>query len=330
MKIFVTGGAGYIGSHTVLELLNAGYEVIVFDSLEKSTLKNLDEVGLMTGKEITFVKGDLLSYDLVSLLKDQSPDALIHFAGYKNAGESVLLPEKYYRNNVLGSFLLLNAMKESGVKKIVFSSSCSIFGNPEKLPISENLFPNPISPYGKSKLMVEYMLKDYFIAYGISSVALRYFNAAGAHESAKIGEEVKSTGNIIPLIMENLLERRTGFTLFGDKFNTKDGTQERDYVHVSDLAIAHIKALEKLEDSNGFHFYNLGTEVPVSNKKLIELSEEASGKKLIYTVSEPRAGDPDFVYADPKKANIELGWTPKYGIEEIIKTAWNWHSRALS
>jgi len=221
-------------------------------------------------------------------------------------------------------------MKESGVKKIVFSSSCSIFGNPEKLPISENLFPNPISPYGKSKLMVEYMLKDYFIAYGISSVALRYFNAAGAHESAKIGEEVKSTGNIIPLIMENLLERRTGFTLFGDKFNTKDGTQERDYVHVSDLAIAHIKALEKLEDSNGFHFYNLGTEVPVSNKKLIELSEEASGKKLIYTVSEPRAGDPDFVYADPKKANIELGWTPKYGIEEIIKTAWNWHSRALS
>ncbi|PIR42857.1 UDP-glucose 4-epimerase GalE [candidate division WWE3 bacterium CG_4_9_14_0_2_um_filter_35_11] len=330
MKILVTGGAGYIGSHTVLELLNAGHDVVVFDSLEKSTLKNLDEIKIMTGKNISFMKGDLLSYDLASLLKEQSPNAIIHFAGYKNAGESVKEPSKYHRTNVYGTFLLLEAMRETNVNKIVFSSSCSIFGNPEKLPISEDLLPNPISAYGKSKLMVEYMLKDYEIAYGISSVALRYFNAAGAHESGKIGEEVKATGNIIPLIMENLLGHRSGFTLFGDKFNTPDGTQERDYVHVMDLANGHLKALEKLEYSEGFFFYNLGTGTPSSNKKLIELSENISGKKLAYEISGPRAGDPDFVYADPKKANTELGWTPKYSIEEIIKAAWNWHSKNLS
>ena len=326
MKILVTGGAGYIGSHTVLELLNAGHDVCVFDSLEKSTLKNLDEIKLMTRKEITFVKGDLLSYDLSALLRESSPDVIIHFAGYKNAGESFKEPSKYHRTNVHGTFVLLEAMRECKVNKIVFSSSCAIYGNPEKLPISEELLPNPISAYGKSKLMVEFMLKDYEIAYGISSVALRYFNAAGAHESAKIGEEVKATGNIIPLIMENLLGRKIGFTLFGDKFNTQDGTQERDYVHVTDLAIGHLKALEKLQNSKGFFFYNLGTGTPVSNKKLIELSENVSGKKLNYAVSEPRAGDPEFVFADPSKANNELGWTPKYSIEEIIKTAWNWHS----
>ena len=328
MKILVTGGAGYIGSHTVLELLNAGHQVCVFDSLEKSTLKNLDEIKLMTRKEIAFVKGDLLSYDLASLLKEQSTDAVIHFAGYKNAGESVKEPSKYHRTNVHGTFVLLEAMRECKVNKIVFSSSCAIYGNPEKLPISEELLPNPISAYGKSKLMVEYMLKDYATAYGISSVALRYFNAAGAHESAKIGEEVKATGNIIPLIMENLLGRKIGFTLFGDKFNTQDGTQERDYVHVTDLAIGHLKALEKLQNSKGFFFYNLGTGTPISNKRLIELSENVSGKKLVYTVSEPRAGDPEFVFADPSKANHELVWTPKYSIEEIIKTAWNWHSKS--
>ena len=285
MKILVTGGAGYIGSHTVLELLNSGHDVVVFDSLEKSTLKNLDEIKLMIGKEISFVKGDLLEYDLVGLLKAQTPDAVIHFAGYKNAGESVKEPSKYHRTNVYGTFLLLEAMRECGVNKIVFSSSCAIFGNPEKLPISEDLLPNPISAYGKSKLMVEYMLKDYFVAYGISSVALRYFNAAGAHESGKIGEEVKATGNIIPLIMENLLGHKTGFTLFGDKFNTPDGSQERDYVHVTDLANGHLKALEKLENSDGFFFYNLGTGTSSSNKKLIELSENVSGKKLEYTVA---------------------------------------------
>lgn len=328
MKILVTGGAGYIGSNTVLELLNVGHDVVVFDSLEKSTLKNLDAIKAMTGKDFAFVKGDLLSHDLVAFLKEQAFDAVIHFAGYKNAGESVKEPSKYHRTNVYGTLLLLDAMKESGVDKIVFSSSCAVYGNPEKLPISEDMLPNPISAYGKSKLMVEFILKDYALAYGISSVALRYFNAAGAHESGKIGEEVKSTGNIIPLIMENLLGHKSGFTLFGDKFNTPDGTQERDYVHVTDLAIGHLKALEKLENSSGFLFYNLGTGISSSNQKLIKLAEEISGKTLEYSVLDPRLGDPEFVYANPIKANQELGWFPKYSIEEIMKTAWNWHNNA--
>jgi len=328
MKVLVTGGAGYIGSHAVLELLNNDYQVVVYDSLEMSTKVNLDEIEKMTGKTIDFVEGDILDGEkLTQAIEQHKPEAVIHFAGYKNAGESVINPEKYYRNNVLGTFNVLNIMKQTGINKFVFSSTSAVYGDQtDKLPYTEVTTPNPISAYGKTKLTVEYILKDYALAYGISSVALRYFNAAGADISGKIGEEVKSTANIIPLIMENLLERKTGFSLFGDKYNTKDGTQERDYIHVTDLAKGHIKAIEKLLKDQGHFVYNLATGSPSSNKTLITLSEQVSGKNLQVKIVEPRAGDPVIVYADATKAKNELGWQAQNTIEDIIKSAWNWHS----
>lgn len=328
MKVLVTGGAGYIGSHTVLELLKNDYQVIVYDSLETSTKANLDEVEKLTKKTIEFVQGDTLDgQKLTQTIEQYKPEAVVHFAGYKNAGESVINPEKYYRNNVMGTFNVLNVMKQAGVNKFVFSSTSAVYGDqPDKLPYTETTQPLPISPYGKSKLQVEFILQDYFIAYGISSVALRYFNAAGADFSCKIGEEVKSTANIIPLIMENLLKRKTGFSLFGDKYNTKDGTQERDYIHVTDLARGHIKAIEKLLKDQGHFVYNLATGFPSSNKTLITLSEQVSGKKLQVNIVEPRAGDPVIVYANATKAKNELDWKAKYNVEQIIKSAWNWHS----
>ena len=327
MKILVTGGAGYIGSHTVLELLRSGHSVVVYDSLEKSTLDNLTKIRELTGTEIPFVKGNILDKDLFSkTLQDHKPEAIMHFAAYKNAGESVEKPSEYYQNNVVGSKIILDAMLDNGINKVIFSSTCAVYGNPEELPVTEKTPLDPISPYGKSKLMVERMLNDYQSAYGLNSVALRYFNAAGADESGDIGEETSSTANIIPLIIENLLGNRDEFLLFGDQFDTADGTQERDYIHVTDLARAHVKALDYLSDKDGYHFFNLGTGVPTSNKTLIELGEKVSGMKLKYNVISPREGDPEKIYAGPSKSEKELGWKAEFDIEDIIKTAWKWHS----
>ncbi len=326
MKILVTGGAGYIGSHTVLELLKNDYQVVVYDSLETSTKANLEEVQKLTGKIIEFVEGDILDgQKLVKTIEQYKPEAVVHFAAYKKVGESVENPEKYYRNNVLGAFNVLNIMKQTGVNKFVFSSTCSVYGNAIS-PISEATLLNPINPYARSKMVVEGILNDYFTAYGINSVALRYFNAAGADESCKIGEEVKATANIIPLIMETLMGRREKLTLFGDKFNTKDGTQERDYIHVTDLALAHVLSLKKLEKDSGYFFYNLGTGVATSNKQLIQIAEQISGKKLNYEVAGPRAGDPEVLYANATKAKNELGWQSECNIQQIIQSAYNWHS----
>jgi len=326
MKVLVTGGAGYIGSHTVLELLKNDYQVVVYDSLEKSTKTNLDQINKLTGKTIDFVEGDILDGEkLIQTIKKYQPEAVIHFAAYKNVGESVKNPERYYRNNVLGAFNVLNIINQTNITKFIFSSTCSVYGNAIS-PISETTPVNPINPYARTKLVVEGMLNDYNVAYGINSIALRYFNAAGADISGKIGEEVKSTANIIPLIMENLLGRKNNFTLFGDKFDTPDGTQERDYIHVTDLAKAHVLSLKKIETEKGFYFYNLGTGVSTSNKKLIQLAQTISGKKLNYTVSKARAGDPEILYADTNKVQKELGWKAEYNIEQIIKSAWNWHS----
>jgi len=326
MKVLVTGGAGYIGSHAVLELLNNDYQVVVYDSLEMSTKVNLDEIEKMTGKTIDFVEGDILDGEkLTQAIKQYQPEAVMHFAAYKKVGESVENPEKYYRNNVLGAFNVLNVMKENKVDKFIFSSTCSLYGKAVS-PIGESAELHPINPYARSKMFVEGILNDYFTAYKISSVALRYFNAAGADISGKIGEEVKATANIIPLIMETLMGRREKLTLFGDQFNTADGTQERDYIHVTDLAKAHVLALKKLENSKGYHFYNLGTGVSTSNKKLIEIVEQLSGKKLNYEVVGARVGDPEVLYANATKAKEELGWVAQYNVQQILQSAWNWHS----
>ena len=326
MKVLVTGGAGYIGSHTVLELLKNDHQVVVYDSLETSTKSNLDEIEKLTNKTVYFIEGDILDgQKLTKTIEQHKPETVIHFAAYKKVGESVENPEKYYRNNVLGAFNILNVMKENNLNKFVFSSTCSVYGNAVS-PIDELAQLNPINPYAKTKMLVENILQDYFTAYNLSSVALRYFNAAGADTSAKIGEEVKATANIIPLIMETLIGRREKLTLFGDKFNTKDGTQERDYIHVTDLAKAHILALQKLNTDKGSVIYNLGTGVPTSNKQLIQLSEQVSGKKLNYNVIGPRAGDPEVLFANATKAKNELGWQAEFNIEQIIRSAWNWHS----
>jgi len=326
MKVLVTGGAGYIGSHTVLELLRNNHNVAVYDSLEMSTKSNLDEIEKITGKTVAFFEGNILDKDKVSTAIDSfNPDAVMHFAAYKKVGESVENPEKYYTNNVIGAYTVLNVLKEKDVKSFVFSSTCSVYGN-AVAPISESNPLAPINPYAKTKLIIEYILADYFTAYGLNSVALRYFNAAGADVSGKIGEEVKNTANIIPLIMETLLGRREKLTLFGDKFSTTDGTQERDYIHVTDLARAHVKALDKLQKDNGAFIYNLGTGVPTSNMQLINLSEKISGLKLNYDVAGPRPGDPESLYANATKAKEELLWQAEFNIEQIVKSAWNWHS----
>ena len=327
MKVLVVGGAGYIGSHTVFELIKSGFTVGVYDSLETSTKKNLDKVAELTNTEIDFTEGNILDKEkFEQAVTDFEPEAVIHFAAYKNAGESVEKPDKYYKNNVVGALNVLNVLKNHNINKFIFSSSSAVYGDqPSQLPYTEKTLPNPISAYGKTKLTVEYILQDYNVAYGINSVALRYFNAAGADKSGLIGEEVKSTGNVIPLIMENLLGRRKEFYLFGDKFATKDGTQERDYIHVTDLARGHIKALEKITKQNGHFAYNLATGVASSNKTLIDLSEKVSGKKLQVNVVEPRPGDPLIVYADPSFAEHELDWKAENSIEDIIESAWNWH-----
>lgn len=327
MNILVAGGAGYIGSHTVLELIKNGHNPVIYDAFLTSTDKNLKAIAALVGKEITVIKGDVFETELIKqTITDENVEAIIHFAAYKKAGESVTDPEKYYINNVVGMVNLLSAVRETGINKVVFSSSSSVYGNCDDLPIKEDSKFAPVSPYGESKMIGEMLLRDYFTAYGLSSISLRYFNAAGADESGVIGEEVESTANIIPLIMENLCGRRDNFVLFGDKFNTADGTQERDYIHVTDLAKGHVKALEKLQNTKGCFAYNLGSGVPTSNKKLVELSEKISGRRLNYSIGDPRAGDPERVYADPSLGEEELNWKAEKSIEDIIETAWNWHS----
>lgn len=323
--ILVTGGAGYIGSHMVLELLNQGYDVIVFDNLERGYAQSLVRVREITGKEIAFIPGDLrYGEEIEKVFTQYNIDAVIHFAAYKNVGEAAQDPYKYYNNNVLGSLNLLQSMKNHQVNKIVFSSTSAVYGESKILPMHEQLPIQPKNAYGKSKATVEWILEDFFDSFEISSVALRYFNAAGAHPSGKIGEDPSLTGNIIPLIMQTLIGKRDSFKLFGDSFDTTDGTQERDYIHVMDLATGHIAALNKLSHASGAYIYNLGTGSATSNKTLIKLAEDLSGKKLTYEVVDPRPGDPPITVCDPSKANKELDWKAKNTVDDIMKDYWNW------
>ncbi len=329
-KILVTGGAGYIGSHTVLSLIESGYEVVVLDNLERGYQEAINRVEELTGQSIKLANVDLRDIEAMkaTLAEHKDAQAVVHFAAYKSVGEADREPEKYFNNNVVGSLNLLSAMREAGVNKIVFSSTSAIYGDSEVLPMHERLPIKPKNAYGQSKATVEWMIQDFANAYQFSAVILRYFNAAGAHPSGQIGEDPKLSGNVIPMIMQTLVGTREQFVLYGDAFATADGTQERDYIHVMDLASGHVAAVKKLEqEEQGRHWtFNLGTGEATSNKTLMSIAQEVSGKHLSYRVEPPRQGDPLVTVSDPTLAKEGLDWKSQKSMREIIEDQWRWVS----
>lgn len=320
MNVLVCGGAGYIGSHTVYELIERGHSVVVVDSLIKG---HKDAVH----NDAKFYLGDIRDEDFMDqVFKENNIDAVIDFAAFSLVGESVNEPFKYYENNVYGTLKLLEAMERAGVKKIVFSSTAATYGEPENDIIVESDKTIPTNPYGETKLTVEKMLKWADNAYGIKFVALRYFNAAGAHISGKIGEDHSPETHLIPIILQTALGQREKMFIFGDDYDTPDGTCVRDYIHVTDLADAHIKALEKLFKTNESGIYNLGNGKGFSVKEVIEKAKKVTGKDFKVEIEARRNGDPSTLIASSEKAIKELGWKPKFNtLDKIIETAWNWH-----
>lgn len=321
--ILVTGGAGYIGSHFVKFLVEKGKEVVVFDNLSRGHMEAVHPKAL-------FERVDILDYDqLVSALRKYKIEAVVHFAAFAYVGESVEKPEMYYQNNVVGSFNLIKAVKECGIKKFVFSSTCSLYGNPYKVPISEEEPTKPINPYAQTKLMIEKILADFDTAYGLKYVALRYFNAAGADFEGKIGESHSPETHLIPIVLEAALGKREKVMIFGDDYETEDGTCIRDYIHIYDLADAHLKALEYLDAYNSSDIFNLGTGSGYSVKEIIKTAESVTEKYIKTEITGRREGDPAVLVADNKKARNVLKWVPKYNLEEVISSAWNWHKNQL-
>jgi UDP-glucose 4-epimerase len=322
-KIFVTGGAGYIGSHTVLNLLRAGFEVTVFDNLEYGSLEMLDRVKKLSGKEINFIKGDIKNFfEIVSAL-DNTYEAVIHFAGYKSVVESYAQPLRYFENNVAGSINLFKAMKEKGVKNIIFSSTGSVYGQPEELPVSEKGKIAPLSVYSKTKAIVESILEEE-IREGINSVRLRYFNVAGADPSGQIGEDPNCLGNLIPRLFANLIGKHD-LKIYGNNFPTSDGTQIRDYIHVADLAEAHVLAMQYLLAHEGTIAINLGTGKGTTVMELLLEVEKVTGKKINYEIGSANFGEPVEIYANPTLAKELLNWQAKYDYHGIVETSWNWY-----
>ncbi len=316
--ILITGGAGYIGSHCALEMTRAGYDCVVLDNLSEGHAK-----AVQTDR---FCRSDLADIDETREVFKQYPvEAVIHFAASCYVGESAVNPQKYYRNNVVNTLNLLQAMIENDVKKIVFSSTCATYGNPEYTPIDEKHPQNPINTYGKTKLMIETILEDFDSAYGLKYMALRYFNASGADNQANIGESHNPETHLIPLVLEVAAGKRELIKIFGDDYDTPDGTCIRDYIHVNDLSTAHRLALEKLFSGADSNFYNLGTGKGVSVKEVIDISGHVTGKTIRKEIVQRRPGDPPVLFADNKKAKLDLGWSPEYNeINDIISTAWNW------
>lgn len=315
--ILVMGGAGYIGSQTVKYLKKHNFNVIVADNLVYGHRKAVPQ-------DVPFYTADLADKDsLRPIFKENKIDGVIHFAAYTYVGESVQNPQKYYQNNVCGTVNLLSVMLENNVKKIVFSSTCATYGNPKYMPLDENHPQAPVSPYGKTKFIVEQIFKDYGVAYGLKYIALRYFNAAGADESGEIGEEHNPETHLIPLVLKTIKGELKELTVFGTDYDTPDGTCIRDYVHVEDLASAHFLALEHLDTFSGF--INLGTGRGTSVKEIIAAAEEVTGKKCPVVFGPRREGDPARLFADNKKAVSLLGWEIKYpNIKDIVRTAWKW------
>ena len=330
MKILVTGGAGYIGSHTCLELLNEGFEVVVVDNLANSKKEALKRVEEITGKKLSFFEVDLLDPDkLEFVFAEHNIDAVIHFAGYKAVGESVSKPLSYYHNNITGTLYLCEAMKKYGVKNLVFSSSATVYGDPETVPIKEDFPLSATNPYGRTKLFIEEILRDVHVADGKWNIALlRYFNPVGAHPSGHIGEDPNDIpNNLMPYISQVAVGKLDKLSIFGDDYPTKDGTGVRDYIHVVDLAIGHIKALEALEKEPGLLTYNLGTGKGHSVLEMVKAFEQATGQDIPYQITDRRPGDIAACYADPQKAKEELGWEADKDIVDMCRDTWKWQSQ---
>jgi UDP-glucose 4-epimerase len=330
MAILVTGGAGYIGSHTCIELLNAGKEIIILDNFSNSKPEALKRIKEITGKDFLFYKVDLLDREgLEKVFNENKISSVIHFAGLKAVGESVSMPLRYYHNNITGTLILCEVMQKFDVKKLVFSSSATVYGMPEKMPITEDFPLSTTNPYGSTKLMIEQILKDLYVAdTGWSIALLRYFNPIGAHESGMIGEDPNGIpNNLMPYITQVAVGKLGELNVFGNDYATVDGTGVRDYIHVVDLAAGHLKALEKIMDNTGVEAYNLGTGTGYSVLQIVSAFEKASGKKVPYQITERRAGDVAVCYADPTKAKAELGWEAKKGIEEMCLDSWRWQER---
>ena len=326
--ILVTGGCGYIGSHTVLELLNKNYQVVVVDNFSNSTFEGLRRVQKITGKEVTFYEADVRDHDAMEkIFATHKIDAVIHFAAFKAVGESCKLPLKYYENNISGTVTLLQVMEKYNVKKIIFSSSATVYGDPEKLPLDENCRLSTTNPYGSTKLMMENIMQDVQKADPAwNIILLRYFNPVGAHESGLIGEDPKGIpNNLMPYVAQVASGKLEKINVFGNDYDTPDGTGVRDYIHVVDLALGHIAAIENCNDS-GVHIYNLGTGKGYSVLDMIHAFEKACGKTLPYQICARRDGDIASCYACPDKAKKDLKWEAKFGIEEMCASQWKWQS----
>ncbi|MDJ0902357.1 MAG: UDP-glucose 4-epimerase GalE [Xenococcus sp. MO_188.B8] len=322
--VLVTGGAGYIGSHSALALQKAGYEVIILDNLVYGH-QDLVETVLKT----KLIFGDTCDSNLLKqIFSTHEIDAVMHFAAYAYVGESVTKPAKYYRNNVVGTLTLLEAMLEAGINKFVFSSTCATYGLPETVPIKEEQSQNPINPYGVTKLMVEQILQDFSHAYDFRSVCLRYFNAAGADPEGMLGEDHNPETHLIPLVLQAASGHRDSISIFGTDYNTPDGTCIRDYIHVSDLAQAHILALKYLLDDGKTDVFNLGNGNGFSVKQVIEIARKVTGQEIKALECDRRPGDPPVLVGSGEKAQQILGWQPQYyTLEDIIAHAWQWHQK---
>lgn len=331
MRILVTGGAGYIGSHTCVELLNRGHQVVVLDNLCNSSEESLNRVKKITGQELTFYQADLLDRDAVNQIFDQEAvDAVIHFAGLKAVGESVSKPLEYYHNNLTGTFVLCDAMQHHGVKKIIFSSSATVYGTPAFIPITEACPKGTITnPYGQTKGMLEQVLSDLHTSDPEWNVILlRYFNPVGAHKSGLIGEDPCGIpNNLTPYITQVAVGKLKEVGVFGNDYDTPDGTGVRDYIHVTDLAMGHVKALDKLSDTPKVRIYNLGTGRGYSVLEMIQAFSQVCGKAIPYTIKPRRPGDIATCYADPSLAQKELGWTAKRGLMEMCEDSWKWQTQ---
>lgn len=327
MAILVTGGAGYIGSHTCLELLNIGYDIAVVDNYSNSRPESLDRVREISGKSLKFYNTSLLDREkMEDVFKTNEIEAVIHFAGLKAVGESVAMPVDYYKNNVAGTLELCQVMKKHEVKKIVFSSSATVYGTDNRSPLTEDLPLSATNPYGWSKFMIEQILKDIYasdLSWAIS--LLRYFNPIGAHESGKIGEDPKGVpNNLMPFITQVAVGKREKLNIFGKDYDTHDGTGVRDYIHVVDLAKGHIKALERILNRTGVDIYNLGTGTGYSVLDLVRSFEDVNGIRIPYQIVGRRPGDIGICYADPSKALKELGWKAEKDLEDMCRDSWRW------
>ncbi len=328
MKILVTGGAGFIGSHTVVELQQADYDVVVLDNLCNSSEKSLQRVEAITGKQVPFYRADILDREaLEQVFAREHIDAVIHFAGLKAVGESVQKPWEYYENNIAGTLTLVDVMRKHGVKNIIFSSSATVYGNPAVIPITEECPKGQCTnPYGWTKSMLEQILSDIQKADPEWNVILlRYFNPIGAHKSGTIGENPNGIpNNLMPYITQVAVGKLPQLGVFGNDYDTHDGTGVRDYIHVVDLAVGHVKALRKIEEKAGLKIYNLGTGVGYSVLDIVKNFEEATGVKIPYVIKERRAGDIATCYSDASLAKKELGWEARYGIREMCEDSWRW------